>query len=99
MAAFRPYDVTTVAAVTATTAAFPITLNSLAPPIVQVRAYNAGPGLAFIGFRGTATVTTGMPLPPGAVEIFTLNGDQRSFGLIAASGTTATVYLTPGSGD
>jgi hypothetical protein len=64
----------------------------------HVRLYNAGPATVFVAF-GTvavvAAVATGMPIPPGAVEVVT----SRSLYVagITESGS-ATLYCTVGEG-
>lgn len=64
------------------------------------RVYNAGPETVFIEFGDSSVVavaTTGMPVPAGAVEVFTTN--RRAYiACICASGKTATVYVTRGEG-
>lgn len=64
------------------------------------RIYNAGPNTAFVEFGGSgieAAAATGMPIPAGAIEIFSPN-QQGYIAGICASGETATLYITPGAG-
>jgi len=71
----------------------------------QIRVHNKGPNTAFIR-KGTdntvAAATTDMPIPAGAVEVFTLMNREASpithIAGICASGETATLYFTVGAG-
>jgi|TARA_R110000868_G_scaffold392795_1_gene663575 FixJ family two-component response regulator len=65
----------------------------------QVRVFNSAASIAFIRFTAGAStaVTTDMPIPPGAVEVFSLNESQTHVSVILASGT-GDVYFTSGVG-
>jgi hypothetical protein len=62
------------------------------------RVYNATSAVCFIKFGGsTVTATTAdMPIPPGAVEVFSI-GDATYIAGITGGGT-GTLYATPGFG-
>jgi hypothetical protein len=60
-----------------------------------VRIYNGGEDIAFIAFADEASDTTGMPIPPGDVEVFEKGGSTM---LSAVCGTSTTLYITPGEG-
>lgn len=65
----------------------------------RARIYNAGPDTVFIEFGDSsvaAVVDTGVPIPPGAVEVFTVNRCQYMAGICPSS--TASIYVTPGEG-
>lgn len=63
-----------------------------------VRIYNAGTSTVFLSFGGTAAVATGMPMPSGGVETFSISIDITSLGIICDTAGTATVYVTVGEG-
>jgi hypothetical protein len=75
----------------------------------QIRVHNAGPNLAFVASgidaataQGNATIpgaqsSAAIPVPPGAIEVWTVNRGYF-WSAICASGQTASVYLTPGEG-
>lgn len=71
---------------------------------LQVRLYNAGGATAFVNCGGstvTASATTDIPIPAGAVEVMTLDFPATvTTPYIAAvtSAGTATLYITPGDG-
>jgi len=77
---------------------------SQGPVRLQVRIYNAGGSTAFVRFgssAGTVTaVTTDMPVPAGAIEVFTVfNTDGYTITAAAiTSAGTATLYFTAGTG-
>lgn len=66
----------------------------------NVRVYNSGTVVAFVNF-GTSTVTaavaSGMPIAPGAVEMFTLPQSVTHAAAITAAGTPV-LYFTTGQG-
>jgi hypothetical protein len=64
----------------------------------QVRIYNAGSALVHVkfGLTGVTATTADMPIPSGAIEVFTI-GYQTHVATITPSGT-ATIYFTRGSG-
>ena len=66
----------------------------------NVRVYNSGTDTAFIAFGDstvTASTTTGMPIPGGAVEMFTLPQNITNIAAITASGSPV-LYFTTGQG-
>ena len=68
---------------------------------MQLRIYNAGPNDVFVRLGNgalTAFVATDMPIPAGAVEIFTKNAAGSVAGICAGTGT-ATLDLTAGEGE
>lgn len=93
--AFRPLSATQNLAVTAS--AQTVTFNNL-NGTRAVRMTNKGVQDVFITFDGTtSTTTTGMILPAGATEVFTLGNDVTSISVIA-NGTGSTLYTTIGEG-
>jgi dihydroxyacetone kinase DhaKLM complex PTS-EIIA-like component DhaM len=69
----------------------------------QVRVHNYGTDLVFIRFGGstvTATVAADMPIPAGAIEVFTVAVPDSLGAYVAAicATDTATVYFTTGAG-
>lgn len=65
----------------------------------SVRVYNSGPSTVFMKFGDsnvTVTVDNGVPVPSGAVEVYSLLRITH-IACITASGT-ATIYFTPGEG-
>lgn len=72
-----------------------------APNGGEVRICNLGTVPAFINFGTSSAVTaalaTSIPIPAGAVEIFTLPATVTYLAAITASGTTA-LYATTGKG-
>lgn len=95
--AFRPTAETITLACTAISASTTV----LRQEPMQLRIYNAGPNDVFIRLGNgalTAVVATDMPIPAGAVEVFTKNAAGSVAGICAGTGT-ATVYLTAGEGE
>jgi hypothetical protein len=71
-----------------------------AAPIDQVRVMNNGTATVWIAFgsgSATATTTAGIPIGPGAAEVFTTPSNADYAAAIAA-GSTGKIYFTPGSG-
>lgn len=66
----------------------------------SVRVDNLGPNKVFIrwGAGAQTAVTTDMPVPNGATEIFD-KGRADTLAAICASGETATLYVTSGEGE
>jgi hypothetical protein len=66
----------------------------------QVRVYNAGAATVFIRFGETAptALVTDLPIPAGAVEMFTIGAKIAHVAAITAAGA-ATVYFTTGEGN
>lgn len=66
----------------------------------NVRVTNSSNNLAFIAFAtsaaGAVSATTGMPILPNSVELFTVGRDQVY--AVGVSAATATLYFTPGQG-
>jgi hypothetical protein len=94
---FRPQAANTASlAVTTSSDRVAITGN---PTQVRLRT-NGADAVAFITF-GDSTVTaataTGIPLGPGAIEVFSVPLNATHIAAITASGT-ATLYVTPGEG-
>ena len=64
----------------------------------QIRVMNNGSATVWIEFGGssiTAAGNTGIPVAPGATEVFTTNG---TYAAAIAAGATGIVYFTPGTG-
>jgi len=83
------------------------TFAAVLPPCNQYRVVNAGPEIVFLGAGPSAAeasanavpVTTGgngIPVLPGAVEIFSFSPDWYFTASTAVN--TSTVYITPGEG-
>jgi hypothetical protein len=74
------------------------------PGIDQVRVMNNGTATVWINFGDstvTASATTGIPVAPGATEVFTMpsNMDEVVAYMAAiAAGATGIIYATPGAG-
>lgn len=71
----------------------------------QMRIYNAGTDLVFVRFGATSALAAATiadhPVPSGAVEVITLNNDDRNqiqYAAAICASSTATVYFTPGHG-
>jgi hypothetical protein len=70
----------------------------------QVRIHNAGSATAFVRFGAAdieASADADLPVPPGAVEVMTLDNPARDPITHAAAITetgSATLYVTPGRG-
>lgn len=64
-----------------------------------VRVLNTGPNMAYINFgvAGTTSTTAKLPLPVGAVELFT-KGIATTAAAICDAGNTALIFFTPGEG-
>lgn len=93
---FRPTAETIPLACTAVSAS----TTALRQEPMQVRIYNAGPNDVFVRFGTgamTAVVSIDMPVPAGAVEVFTKTAAGTVAGICAGTGT-ATLYLTAGEG-
>lgn len=97
--AFRPDPKSTVIlAVTAASQALQVRTNNNSR---HLRVYNpSATVIVFVEFSNNsgivATTTTGMPVPPGGVEIFS-GVDQYIAAIGSAAGPT-NVYFTPGEG-
>lgn len=98
--AFAPAGNTVNLAVTTTTGRVALTAPASAGGY-QERLYNAGSATVFVRF-GTntieATTGTGMPIPSGQTEVFTVASTVTHVAAITASGT-ATLYATTGYGE
>lgn len=102
--AFEAFGIGT-ASVTATTASAATALtiptqSGAVPRKMQVRVYNAGGATVFVLFGTSgATATTGnMPVPSGAVEVFSVPEGTTHAATITSSGT-GTIYFTTGLGE
>lgn len=65
----------------------------------QVRVMNNGTATAWIEFGGSAVaavLTTSIPVPAGAVEVFSTN---QSYAAAIAAGSTGKIYFTTGNGN
>jgi len=66
----------------------------------NVRVLNSSNNVAFIAFAtsaaGAVSTSTGMPILPNSVELFTVGREQTY--VVAVGAATATLYLTPGQG-
>ena len=66
----------------------------------SVRVVNLGTATVFLEFvesaAGTASATTGVPVLPNTVEVFTFSNDKTGIDVIGAAGST--VYFTFGEG-
>jgi hypothetical protein len=99
---FRPGATTSLAA---TSASGSVTLPlAQGPGLTQIRVWNSGGSTVFVRFGSSAAtvtaVTTDMPIPAGAVEVFTI-GCNDGYTCVAAGITaagTATLYFTVGQG-
>lgn len=92
---FQPmFGKTTSIAATQTTGS--ATVPAEAP---TMRVFNAGPATVFVrwGVGAQTALTTDVAIPVGAVEMF-YKGNANTVAAICATGSTATVYLTPGTG-
>ena len=72
--------------------------TAITPGARHVRVYNAGAVIVFLQFGDStvAATTAKMPIPPGAVEVFTLGG--ATYAAVITSSGTADIYFTPGMG-
>jgi hypothetical protein len=85
---------------TTTTSAVALTVPGAPPRNMSVRVLNTGAAPVFIAFGTsgvTTATTTGLPVPAGVVNTFTVpEGTTHAATIIAAA--TATVYFTVGEG-
>lgn len=63
-----------------------------------VRVVNVGTETVFINFNAAATTASGLPVPAGQTELFTVQNDITTIGVIAATGGANTLYSTVGEG-
>jgi hypothetical protein len=67
----------------------------------QMRLHNSSSSTVFVAFgstsAATAAVGTGLPLPPGDVEVFTVPF-QTAYVAVIAVAAGGTLYATPGEG-
>lgn len=98
MTPFTPTGSTVNLAVTGSTGA--VALGTLGQGGSTVRIYNAGAATVFINF-GISTVeaatATSIPVPAGAIEVYSVGPSVTHVAGITASGT-ATLYATLGQG-
>lgn len=97
---FQPFNNTTVNLAVSTSTGN-VALPARSTNGENVRLHNAGSATVFISFgtssAATAATATGMPLPSGAVEIFSCSPTVTHIAAITASGS-ATLYATLGHG-
>lgn len=70
---------------------------------VQIRVMNNGSATAWIAFGGNAvaaSLNTGIPVPSGGVEVFTVVAPYQDniYAAAIAAGSTGNIYFTPGAG-
>lgn len=63
-----------------------------------LRVVNTATETVFINFNAAATLAAGLPVPAGQTELFTIQNDILTLGVIAATGGTGTFYTTVGEG-
>ena len=68
-----------------------------------IRIQNNGTATVWVNFGPstvTASLTTSMPVPAGAIEVMTLphNSTNIVYAAVIAAGATGKIYFTPGSG-
>ncbi len=103
MQAFRPVTGGTVSLGVTTVSASVALPSTGGGGTKAVRIYNAGDGTAFVRFSDNSTATAvlfDMPIPAGAIEMFTIvdrNGDVNHIAAITSSGS-ATIYVSVGEG-
>lgn len=92
--AFRSLaDTQSVAVLTSNTA---ITLN-YTNGTRALRVCNVGTQVVFINFNAAGSLATGIPIPAGQTEVFTIPNDVTSVGTIA-NATGSNLYTTVGEG-
>lgn len=68
----------------------------------QIRIMNNGTATVWVAFGPsgvTASTTTNMPIPPGAIEVVSIpDYGATAFAAAIAAGSTGIVYFTPGVG-
>ena len=68
----------------------------------QVRVFNNGTATVWIEFGGSvvaAALATSIPIPAGAVEVFSAGAAASTLYVAAiAAGSTGSIYFTPGAG-
>lgn len=98
--AFTPFaSATNVGTAGTTTTTTALTLPSPAPRRMQLRTYNNCATAPFIawGGAGITATTGGLPLGPGAIELFSLPEGTTHVAQITASGTCS-IYYSVGQG-
>lgn len=102
MKAFRPAPDSTVSIAATTASASAAIAGSAGRGEFTVRVYNAGSATVFVKFGDTITTatTSNMPIPAGAVEVFSVQDSDGSANYVAAitASGSATVYVTTGEG-
>lgn len=95
---FAAYGATETLAVTVATANVALTVPGRPIPF-NVRVFNDGAATMFIAFgeSGVVATTASLPIPSGAVEVFSVNPATTHIAAITAVGTT-TLYATSGRG-
>lgn len=93
--AFRPLGATQATAVTNVNQT--VTLNYTAGHRA-IRLVNVGSDTVWVNFSGAAAIGTGLPIPAGQTEIFTVPQGTNSYGVITTAASTNTLYSTVGEG-
>ena len=98
---FFPYPSGTVSIAASSSNATAVLTTASLPTNISCRVHNNSTATTiFVEFSGTSTVTasttTSIPYPPGAIEVLTVNQAQY-VAAITASGT-GTIYFTLGYG-
>ena len=101
---FVANDASTVT-ISATSSTSTTALTSPAKGLFQVRLYNAGTKVVFVRFGTSGSVVaaiTDIPIPPGALEVMSLEGNTSApithIAAICAATETTTLYVTTGIG-
>lgn len=72
------------------------------PGVRQIRVMNNGSATVWIDFGGSTvstTAATGIPVPPGAIEVLTVKkSDGPIYAAAIAAAATGSIYFTPGTG-
>jgi hypothetical protein len=93
--AFRPLGATQSTAVT--TSNQTVTLNYTAGHRA-IRLVNSGTDVVWINFGGVAAIGTGLPIPAGQTEIFTVPQGTNTYGVLGVTGGLSNLYSTVGEG-
>ena len=93
--AFRPLGATQTTAVTNVNQT--VTLNYLHGHRA-IRLVNSGTDLGWVNLGAVAAVGTGIPIPAGQTEIFTVERGISTYGVIGVTGGLSSLYSTVGEG-
>lgn len=63
-----------------------------------IRLCNIGTETVWVNFGSTAAVGTGIPIPANQTELFIIDRDITTYGVIAATGGSNSLYSTVGEG-